>query len=442
MKRIVLVSLALAAFGIGAPGPVAAADKAGEVVFLVGDATVSGAADKSRPLAKGDTVAPGQTLETGKNGHLHLRMVDNAFVSLRPNTRLRIEDYRYDARHSANNRVKFVLEKGVARNITGKAGENNKRNYRLNTPLAAIGIHGTDYVVHVLPAVTRVSVHAGAITMTPFGGDCRADALGPCESAHAATLTAAMRNAYLELRARDTVPVLVPAGRGLDAPNRAVPPHPDEPRATTNGNGQTGKLKPDNSMAEAVNEATTTEVRRTTDTLAATLEAARLNQEIWWGRWEPFVKPDEPHNLVTAQLAPGREIGVVNPVFGIVRSAWVNRELPTGSEVQFRLYRSEAYLNQGGQLSSASVSDPTLTMNFDQRRFATNLTVQHNSLNAPLKLHAEGAIRPYGFFFEDAAASNMRVDGALGPQGKQAGYLFLHDITPGSSAVGATHWVR
>lgn len=445
MKRI-RISLSIIAaillIGINAMNACAASQGVGEVIFQVGETVAIDAAGKHRALAKGDTLTLGQTLETGGNGHLHLRMIDNAFVSLRPNTRFRIEDYHYDTQDSANNRVKFVLEKGVARSITGSAGQANKRNYRLNTPVAAIGIRGTDYIVHVLPDVTRVSVNSGAIVMAPFGNDCRSEALGPCESPQAVLLTAAMRNAYLELRVRDAMPVLIPAERGVDAPNRAVPPNPEEPRAGAKGGEQTGKLPSAGGVADGVNEVVANEVRRTADSVITLLEQARQNPQIWWGRWSSFVKPDESQNKVTALLAPGREVAVVNPVFGLLRQVGTPRQLPPGGEVQFQLSRAEAYIRDGDQLSAATVGNPTLAMNFDQRRFSTNLTVQSNSLATPLNLHAEGSIQPYGYFWEDPSRSNMRVDGALAPQADQAGYLFLRELEAGRSAVGATHWLR
>jgi hypothetical protein len=445
MKRIVARVLVLVAVLVGAVPALAAGPGAGEVIFLVGEAKLLDGAGKSKALSKGDVIMAEHAIETGANGHVHLRMIDNAFVSLRPNTRFRIETYRYDPADSTKNQVKFVLEKGVARNITGAAGQTNKRSYRLNTPVAAIGVRGTDYVVHVLPEATRVSVNAGAIVMAPFGDDCKADALGPCESAQAALLTAAMRNAYLELRARDAMPVLVPAERALDAPNRAVPPHPSEPRAGAAGGEQVSKVQSGGGVTEALTEIAANDIKQTANLYVAGLPAPIvpiIPDQIWWGRWSAFVNPGEPQNKVTALLAPDRELVVSNPVFGLLRQTGMTHALPPGGEVQFQLARSEAYIREGNQLNPAGISNAALAMNFDQRRFATNLTVQSATLNAPLNLHAEGAIRPWGIFVDDRAASNMRVEGAIAPQATQAGYLFMHEMTAGRSAIGATQWLR
>ena len=209
-----------------------AADLAGSVSFVIGDASVVGEDGKARTVARGENVNAGQILQTGATGHIHLRMVDGAFVSIRPQSRLRIEDYHYDAANPANNRIKFVLEKGVARSITGRAGEVAKENYRLNTPLAAIGIRGTDFVVQATDDITRVTVQSGAVVMAPLAGDCLASALGPCKSAASRVLTAAMRDAYLELRNRNEAPLLVPAEKALESPNLVAPPRPEEPKAS------------------------------------------------------------------------------------------------------------------------------------------------------------------------------------------------------------------
>jgi hypothetical protein len=136
------LALALAGWGCQALAGVVA----GHISFLIGDVSLQ-AQDGVRPLLKTDVVEVGQTVYTGPSGHLHLKMVDSAFISVRPNSRLLISQYEYDAANPANSKIRFSLEEGVARSITGKGGEANKAGYRLNTPLAAIGVRGTDFVV-------------------------------------------------------------------------------------------------------------------------------------------------------------------------------------------------------------------------------------------------------------------------------------------------------
>ena len=109
VAAVTLVGLGLSAMAMAGVG---------EVIFTVGDAKVAGA---SAPLKRGDTLEVGQTLLTGANGHIHIRFIDQAFVSVRPGSELHIEQYIYDKATPDNNRIKFSLVKGTSRFITGKA---------------------------------------------------------------------------------------------------------------------------------------------------------------------------------------------------------------------------------------------------------------------------------------------------------------------------------
>ena len=158
----------------------------GEVTFAAGDARIEGVSAK---LARGAQVEVGQTIVTGAGGHVHVRFVDDAFVAVRPNSQLSVDDYAWDPDHAAANRVKFTLRSGTGRLITGKAGQANKQGFRLNTPMAAIGVRGTDFVVRASADTTRVSVQQGAVVMAPYGSGCSADALGACGGTLARQLT-------------------------------------------------------------------------------------------------------------------------------------------------------------------------------------------------------------------------------------------------------------
>ncbi|MFA6310848.1 MAG: FecR domain-containing protein, partial [Sterolibacterium sp.] len=149
--------------------------------------------------------------------------------AIRPQSRLRIEDFHYDPANPRENRIKFSLEQGTLRSITGRAGEAAKDRYRLNTPIAAIGIKGTDFIVQVANDTTRVAVNSGAIVLAPLGEGCPANALGACSTAGARELSAAIAERYLELKMHQSVPELLqinpnsnfPGPNGLLLPNGA-----------------------------------------------------------------------------------------------------------------------------------------------------------------------------------------------------------------------------
>ena len=100
-------------------------------------------------------------LKPGRGAHVHIRFIDGGMVSVRPLSRLRIEEY---SNHLANSRgaIKFQLEQGVVRSVTGDWGEAARDRFRLNTPVAAIGIKGTDFIVRADLVTTQAAVVSGA----------------------------------------------------------------------------------------------------------------------------------------------------------------------------------------------------------------------------------------------------------------------------------------
>lgn len=180
------ISLVVMCWLTASPGE-AVANIAGEVVFSVGKATVL---PRDAPLQRGLSLYEGDVIVTEAGAHVHVRFADGALLSVRPNSRLSIERYSYRPGQPAENAVKFRLETGTARSITGKAGEEAKDRFRLNTPVAAIGVRGTDFVVATDAASSAVAVNSGSIVVSPIGGVCAREGLGPCAGSLSRELTA------------------------------------------------------------------------------------------------------------------------------------------------------------------------------------------------------------------------------------------------------------
>ncbi len=151
------------------------ANPAADINLLTGTATATTPAAEIRDLKKGDTVFPQEVLSTGPNSYLNLRYSDGSFTLIRPNSRLQIESYAFKAdkeqetdaknkaaptdkkttaskivvtktgRASSESKATFRLLKGGLRAVTGLIGKLNRDQYSLKTPVATIGIRGTDY---------------------------------------------------------------------------------------------------------------------------------------------------------------------------------------------------------------------------------------------------------------------------------------------------------
>jgi hypothetical protein len=101
----------------------------------------------SRVLTRGSNITEGDVLNTGATTRSQLRMMDGALISLRRNTKISFDEYQYKPEDSSANSSIFSLLRGGFNTISGLIGKKSKKNYRVNTPVATIGIRGTHYGV-------------------------------------------------------------------------------------------------------------------------------------------------------------------------------------------------------------------------------------------------------------------------------------------------------
>lgn len=155
-----------------------AADPAAEINLITGKGTAS-QGSAVRPIGKGDKVFPGEIISSGPNSYVNLKFMDGAFVLIRPNSRFHIEDYQYTppaappppkpltpasptvaqapvtsptSASPVPARAFFRLLKGGFRAVSGLIGHLDRNEYRVATPVATIGIRGTDYTAVICDA--------------------------------------------------------------------------------------------------------------------------------------------------------------------------------------------------------------------------------------------------------------------------------------------------
>ncbi|PTQ88305.1 FecR family protein [Agitococcus lubricus] len=141
-------------------------ETAGRVNFIAGEVTATGTDSKQRPLYKGDLVKAGDKIETTAKGRIQIRMTDGGFISLRPNSVFVIEKYSFSKDTPEQGAVFFKFLQGGVRAISGVIGKVNKNNYQFNTPVATIGIRGTDYSTTLNNDVLKVTVSQGQIKLS------------------------------------------------------------------------------------------------------------------------------------------------------------------------------------------------------------------------------------------------------------------------------------
>ena len=412
--------------------PCIAQSAPGETVFVRGEVTVRGTDGTERALKAGDRVQPGEVLQAGSAGYAHLRFPDGGFVGLRPGTRFVVESYATDERAEGGVNVRYRLDAGSVRAITGDSIERNKSRFRLNTPVAAVGVRGTDYVVQTTERLTRASVNTGAIVLAPFGNGCEASGLGACNTSSALALAAGNNGAYIEYQAGARAPELKKSATpGL------TPATPDEPAAPRR---RDNVVAPSEAPAVSAVASTATADNNAARALAETAAAEippRIPPEVVWGRWTE-VAGGAPTAAVHA--SQGYRGVFANPSFGLF-SRQALTDMPVFGSVAFGLTGAEAELRSAGGVTPVAVTDGTLSIDFGARQFDTRLTVTAPGLDD--RLNASGRVSSVGYLIGDAARSSMQVLGVLaGPQARDAGYLFERAYGDGSTLFGATTWRR
>ena len=154
---------------IHAPASLAQASIAGSVEFVSGGASIRAASGQTRPAIRGAVLNAGDSVETTQGGRVQLRMVDGAFISLQPQTLLRLDAYAMAGASATEDRGFLGLLRGGLRTVTGSIGRVNRNGYRLTTPTATVGIRGTEFAV-TADTGTRVNVTDGIVALCNSGG--------------------------------------------------------------------------------------------------------------------------------------------------------------------------------------------------------------------------------------------------------------------------------
>ena len=423
------------------------ADKVGTVSLVLGKATIESSSGKSsRSVEPGSQVSVHDQIVTSANGHVHIRFVDDALVSVRPNSRLEILRYDYDPAQPALSSVKFDLIEGVTRAISGKAAKAARQRFRLNTPIAAIGVRGTDFTVSAEAGSTRALVNEGTIVLAPFSVDCRADAFGPCATNSIELSSATME--IIELDGSTPLPRLVPAStvQSMTAMRTGAQQAISRSQATNNA------------AATDVNDVHVEEVSAilVTDSAASDFEASAsqrqpvftpeqaivladaADRQLIWGRYSNSGLGDQERITLTFNEArQGREVTVGNFDYGLFRSENGSKRLDSGlTVVSFGLSSAQAFYNSSSGVVAMEVGGGTLNVDFQENSFATLLNLNH-SLTGELEFVASGSLFDGGFF--NSRTEGQVIAGAVSLDGSEAGYFFEQQLLQGDIQ-GLTLW--
>jgi hypothetical protein len=403
-----------------AVNPAAASQVVGEVTLTIGKSRIDRNDGATEPQ-KGGSVQEGDVIRTTDNGHVHIRFIDGARVSVRPNSVFRIHEFKYSPADPAASVVRLSLDSGEARSISGAAAQAAKDRFRLNTPLVAIGVKGTDFVTQVSKDVIRVTVNQGAIVMAPFDSGCKAESLGVCNTTRAKELTAEMLGQALVYRLGTVDPSFQNVGKSGQVDSNKLLQLDRQVRE--------GAEKPLASDTEAKNP----------------LNALGTNRLIW-GRWAKDALVNDTLTVPFLEAMRGNEVTVGDGYYFLFREPSNINVLPTlTTKTDFGLKSSSAYFrNASNEVLPATVQSGSLSIDFGAKTFATQLGLSAEGTGLQTFSQSGSINSNTGIFLGKSGAEanpSSSLAGAISLDARQAGYLFKTQLGRGTF-VGATLWGR
>ena len=468
--------------------------EAGKVIFVAGAAKIAAvAATLDAPVGEGEL------LSTGADGYIYIKTIDNGLFILRPNTQARIASYHIDAANPANTRIKLELLSGVARSQSGQAVKLARQNFRFNTPVAAIGVRGTDFTVFTDNNTSRVTVLSGGITMSGFASGCRPEGTGPCEGTAARELSAAQRGQLLQLQRGQAAPQLLQGNSAL-APDAVTPPRADEPGKLGSVNSPAPlepSLDPRKSLtleAEKVSQQaasqqnvkpaapdtgesrppliiTAPEVPKTVDPAPPVVVVAppvvtppvvtppvvappvvvapvtpvtppQPPKEISWGRFSAIA--GSPATSALSKAGADR-VGMTEDYVLFRARSGASFATPVQGAVAFSMASAEGYIRNldGGDKAPVTLQNGQLSMNFDKATFSTQLEALTQTSDL-YTLAATGKITKDGIFSSlsnNSKVNNMSVTGAMNDLN---GAVYIFQASPDTKHVinGVSTWKK
>lgn len=143
MKHRLSVFAGLLVIGLMAGLPVQAQQVAGQVERQKGAASRSAAAGTNE-LTQGAQVYVGDEIRTGPGARLQIRFDDQSMLTLGADARITIDQLIYNPDGESNQALDIA--KGVFRFASGQIGKLAPGNVSVTTPVATIGIRGTEFL--------------------------------------------------------------------------------------------------------------------------------------------------------------------------------------------------------------------------------------------------------------------------------------------------------
>jgi hypothetical protein len=135
----------------------------GSVATLQGSATLT-RNNAASALKVSDTISKGDLLQTGNNGTLGITFDDETTFTLRPNSRITVDDFVYQPGGTKNSAL-FNVVRGTVAFVASQVAKTG--DMKIGTPTATMGIRGTSGLIEIPEGATAGTTGQVAIKLYP-----------------------------------------------------------------------------------------------------------------------------------------------------------------------------------------------------------------------------------------------------------------------------------
>lgn len=145
----------------------------GRVVWVKGNLKATMPNKEQRVLQKTSLIYLQDTLTTDSNTEAQIVFTDNTLMTFKAGTKFYVDQYDFNPKATKKGSVgKYIMTliEGGFRTITGWISKTNPNDYQVHTPVATIGVRGTDYAAYYENGEMLVNYYQGSPCVTNKGG--------------------------------------------------------------------------------------------------------------------------------------------------------------------------------------------------------------------------------------------------------------------------------
>src|SRR5688572_9964724 len=134
-----------------------------------GDVTATVNAAKPEPVKKSMHLLNNTTVTTGPKSYAVIKFEDGTVALLKENTSFQIQNYTYNVKQPEKSNALFNMVRGGVRMVTGAITTRNRDALKVATPVATLGIRGTEFLAELVNPLNVVCI-TGSLSVTNSAG--------------------------------------------------------------------------------------------------------------------------------------------------------------------------------------------------------------------------------------------------------------------------------